>query len=97
MVSSENKNLNLIPHNINLDCRKNLVVTAVKEIDSFDDHTVVACTSMGKLVVTGNSLNIKKLNLETGELDVTGKISSLSYVDGVANKSSGLFKKIFKR
>ena len=66
-----------LPHILNLEGRKNLSLTGVKEVDGYDDKTVSAITSLGGILIKGESLNIKKLSLETGDLEITGKIFSI--------------------
>ena len=89
MANSEIKT----PHMISLDSRKSLSVTGVKEVGSFDEREITAHTDMGKLLIKGNNLNIKKLNLDTCDLEVTGEICGLDYLDGC---SGGFLKRIFK-
>ena len=48
------------------------------------------------MTVKGENLNIKKLNLEIGELEINGRISSLNYVDKNFDSCGGFFSKIFK-
>lgn len=91
MTNSEIK----IPHMLSLDGRKNLSITGVKEVGSFDDREITAHTSMGKLIIKGSNLNIKKLNLDTCDLEITGKICGLDYSDGCGD-GSGFLKRIFK-
>lgn len=83
------------PHIVNLEGRKNLSITGVKEVGSFDDHEITAHTDMGKLLIKGSNLNIKKLNLDTYDLEVTGKICGLNYLDGCRD-GGGFLKRIFK-
>ncbi len=82
------------PHIVNLEGRKNLSITGVKEVGSFDDREITAHTDMGKLLIKGNNLNIKKLNLDTCDLEITGKICCLNYLDGCGG--GGFLKRIFK-
>lgn len=89
MANSEIKT----PHIVNLEGRKNLSITGVKEVGSFDDCEITAHTDMGKLLIKGSNLNIKKLNLDTCDLEITGKICSFNYLDGC---SGGFLKRIFK-
>lgn len=95
MTNVESKSPSM-SHIINLESRKNLTVTGVKEVDSFDECEVVACTDMGKLLIKGQNLNIKKLNLETYDLEITGKITSLDYLDNSSFGKNRFFGKIFK-
>ena len=90
MANSEIKT----PHIVNLEGRKNLSITGVKEVGSFDDCEITAHTDMGKLLIKGSNLNIKKLNLDTCDLEITGKICCLAYLDGCGGGS--FLKRIFK-
>ncbi len=85
----------IMPHNLILKDRSNLTVTGVTEVDSFDEVTVIAYTDMGELTIKGEELNINKLNTETGELLIEGRISSLSYLDE-APGSKSFFSKVFR-
>ncbi len=96
MIKEECIKSSKIPHCLTLDNRKKLSVSGVSEIDSYDDKSVVVYTDMGQLTIKGENLNIKKLNLELGELEVMGKISSLNYSDKTNDSCGGFFSKIFK-
>lgn len=82
-------------HKINLDQRKNLFVTGVNDVISFDDSTIVVDTQLNILIVKGNELHVNKLNLENGELAIDGQINSLHYEEQNGVKSS-FFSRIFK-
>lgn len=85
-----------VPHSINMEGRKTLSVGGVKDVESFDEREITACTDMGTLVIKGENLNIKKLNLDTFDLDVTGKINALDYCDGGSHRGKKILKRIFK-
>jgi len=97
-VEESKKNLNSLPHNLVLKNRSMLQISGVKDIENFNDQTITVYTSEEGLAVTGENLHIKKLNLEQGELCITGRILGLNYTNGEkhqkANKS--FFSKIFK-
>ncbi len=92
---TENKDKLILPHNIILKDRKNLTVTGVTDVDSFDESVITAYTDMGELTIKGSELKINKLSTETGELFVDGNISSLSYTDN-APRNTSFFGKIFR-
>ncbi len=97
MIKEEcTKSSSKMPHCLNLDNRKKLSISGVSEVDSYDDKSVILYTDMGELTVKGENLNIKKLNLELGELEITGRISALNYVDKNLDSCGGFFSKIFK-
>ena len=66
-------------HNLILEERGSLTVTGVEDIDSFDDQTVVIYTGLGELTVRGNQLHIERIDLDSGQLEVRGKVQELSY------------------
>ncbi len=84
-----------LPNNIILKDRAELSVSGVTDMDSFDENTVIAYTDLGELTISGNNIHIEKLNIDTGELIITGKISSLTYLDQ-APKSTSFFSKVFR-
>ena len=69
----------LLPHKLTLDERKNLTMTGVTEVVSFDENNVVLHTSLGTLLVQGQQLQLKTLTLEGGNVAVEGEINSLTY------------------
>jgi len=83
-----------LPHKLSLNERKNLTMTGVTEVVSFDDTAVILRTGLGTLVVQGKDLQLKTLSLDGGQVAVDGMISALSYEE---NKSAGsLFGRLFR-
>ena len=68
-----------LPHRLQLSERKNLTMTGVTEVVSFDETAVVLQTSLGLLIVQGQQLQRKNLALEGGQVAVEGTISALAY------------------
>lgn len=68
-----------LPHKLTLNERKQLTMTGVSEVVSFDDTAVVLHTSQGTLVVQGKELQLKTLSLDGGQVVVDGTISAFSY------------------
>lgn len=84
-----------MPHSLILKDRKEISLTGVTDVDSFDENSIVAYTDFGELTIGGNNLHISTLNTETGELSIDGEISSLNYLDN-RPRSEGFFKKVFR-
>ena len=72
--------------------RKELSLTGVTDILSFDENNLYLSTTLGTLSIDGEELRIGEMSLEKGELTLTGRISGLFYENG-AVKKSGLFGK----
>ena len=68
-----------LPHKLQLNERRQLTMTGVTEVVSFEDSAVVLQTSLGTLIVQGRELQLKSLSLEGGQVAVDGTISSLVY------------------
>lgn len=68
-----------LPHKLTLNERKNLTMSGVTEIVSFDDTAVVLRTELGTLEVQGQQLQLKTLSIDGGQVAVDGHISALYY------------------
>ncbi|MBQ1170569.1 MAG: sporulation protein YabP, partial [Oscillospiraceae bacterium] len=67
------------PHKLTLNERKNLTMTGVTEVLSFDETAVMMKTALGLLTVQGQDLKLKTLSLEGGQVAVDGHIAALVY------------------
>ena len=85
-------------HNIMMKERKQMDVTGVKKLLSFDSELFTMDTLMGILQVRGIELELKNLNLEKGELAIMGYITGFEYDDYMMSEddSKGLFGKLFR-
>ncbi len=84
-------------HKVEINQRKEIEISGVKELDSFDNEEFLLQTTMGYLVVRGQHLQLKNLNVEEGFLQITGKLYEMTYVDEHGGeRAKGLFGKLFK-
>lgn len=85
------------PHRIVVADRQQLEVAGVLNVDSFDDREIVLETEGGVLLVRGEDLHVRELNLEGGRLLVTGLIIALEYQgEGALGKGKGLLSRLFR-
>lgn len=91
---ADEKRVQSMPHNLVLEDRRLLTVSGVSDVDSFDENTVVAYTSLGELTVRGRGLHIRRLDLESGSLSLEGYVDTLSYSD--ATRSGGFFGRLLR-
>ena len=68
-----------LPHKLVLADRKNMTMTGVTEVISFDENMVALKTVMGLLTVHGQGLQLKNLSVEGGQVAVEGSISAFVY------------------
>ncbi len=85
-------------HGISLAERKNVVVTGVKKIESFDSEEFLMDTTLGFLSIKGEGLEIIKLDTYQGNVSIKGRVDSMIYIDnGVKkNKEESFLGKLFK-
>lgn len=94
----DEKKVNNCIQNILLESREKLTVSGVSDVLSFDDQIVIIATELGLLTIKGENLKINKLNIDTSDFILNGKVNSLSYSEGdfEGNKGTNLLSKIFK-
>lgn len=81
-------------HKLSLIGRKSLTLSGVKEVISFDAKEVILETVQGVLLLRGDEMNVTRLLVEKGEVDLTGRIDSLIYTErGSGKKKADSFAK----
>ena len=88
------ESLNNLNHNITINERKNIIISGVKKIESFDNEEFLLETTMGNITIKGSELEIIKLDTYQGTVSIKGTIISLSYEN--EKKDEGVFSKLFK-
>ena len=79
--------------NVTINNRKSIKLTGVKDIEKFDEKLTTILTNLGKMKIMGNNLKMGKFCVETGSLELSGKIDSISYVD--KQNVKGFWKSLF--
>ena len=90
----ENKPLG-VPHNLVIEDRKNVSITGVTDVESFDEETVLLSPELGELMIKGYGLHINKIDVVAGDLALEGEIYSISYNDNRPT-AGGLLGKLFR-
>lgn len=88
--------INTLNHNISINERKNIIVSGVKKIESFDNEEFLMETTLGFLIIKGHELEIVKLDTYQGVVSIKGIFTNLNYVEENSKKSEGMFSKLFK-
>ena len=92
-MNEGNFNLKTI-HNVIMENREKMSISGVKKTDNFDDKIIVLETQMGLMTIKGDNLHITKMDIDTGNLEVTGNIYGLIYNETAPSNS--LIKRLFK-
>ena len=66
-------------------------LTGVTAVSCFNDREVVLETGEGEVALLGENLHIEQLNLDDGQLDVTGEIAGVEYETPRKQERRGLF------
>lgn len=81
-------------HTLLLEGRGKAKLAGVMAVSCFNEQEVVLETSAGEVALMGDNLHIEQLNLDDGQLDVTGEISGIEYSDLSPRKERrGLFSR----
>ena len=85
-------------HNVILENRKKVSVSGVDDVESFNEDEIVLHTEdHGVLVLKGSDLHINKLNVDSGDVSITGEINSMEYIAvSLKSKGGGLLGKMFR-
>jgi len=67
------------PHSLMLDGRSSAKVAGVTAVSCFNEREIVMETSEGEIALLGEGLHIEQLDLDQGELSVTGEIAGVEY------------------
>ena len=81
-------------HTLMLDSRSKLILTGAEDVNGFNEETVSVKTAGGTLIIKGEKLHIEKLNLETGDVSIDGRINAIQYIGSEANRSK--LSKLFR-
>jgi len=94
----KDKELNSFNHSISVVERKNILITGVKKVDSFDKEEFLVETIMGYLALKGNELELVKLDTLAGSVTIKGYVSSFDYIEdnGKKEKEGSIISRLFK-
>lgn len=84
-------------HKLVVNNRKTSMVTGVLDVLSFDLNEILLETDQGMLMVKGTDMHVNRLNLEKGEVDLSGNIDSIAYSQShtTRGQSEHFFAKLF--
>lgn len=86
-------------HRISLVNREVCAINGVSDVLSFDVGEVLLETEQGMLMIRGSELHVSRLTLEKGEVDIDGRIDSLTYSEQTASagsKAESLLSRLFR-
>ena len=92
------KEMELSSHSISVVERKNILITGVKKVDSFDNEEFLVETVMGYLALKGEDLELIKLDTLTGSVTIKGLVNSFDYIEDskTKEKEGSIITRLFK-
>lgn len=83
-----------MPHSVSMTDRRQLKLSGVCEVLSFDEETVSLRTECGAMQIEGKGMHITTLNIDRGDVVIDGRIDGMFY-SGDGPAKSGFFGKLF--
>ena len=89
--------VNLVAHNVSINDRKQIIMSGIKKIVSFDSEEFLMESSLGMVLLKGNELEIIKLDTHDGNVSIKGYVSGLTYLEEKEKiKEESFITKLFK-
>lgn len=84
-----------------MDDRKELLISGVRNVDSFDEQRIELDSILGGIDISGEGLKIAALNLDEGKVTISGQINGVAYVKSreersVRHKRQNLIARLLK-
>lgn len=86
----------VVRHEFCVKDRRGMTVSGVKEIISFDEQSVRMLTVSGELVVDGEGLRVKVLDVERGCVSLEGRVDGVFYADEQITERRGFWARLIK-
>ena len=85
-------------HSISVVERKNVLITGVKKVDSFDNEEFLVETVMGYLALKGEELELIKLDTLAGSVTIKWHVYSFDYIEEMnkKEKEGSIISRLFK-
>ncbi len=83
-------------HEWAVSARRDMRISGVKEVDSFDEGSVIMQTLGGEMTVEGKDLRVGILDMEKGIVTLSGRIDGVYYSTEEASEKKGLFGRLFR-
>ncbi|UWP67996.1 sporulation protein YabP [Subdoligranulum variabile] len=82
-------------HSLALKDRRHLAVTGVTRIISCDETAAVLETPLGNLTIGGQELQVSELSVQSGQVQLSGKIEYMQYAEN-RQSNGGLLARLFR-
>ena len=83
-------------HEFYIKGRREMSVSGVTDVISFDEDDIHLTTCCGEMFIEGNDMHIDILNIDSGVVTLSGKIGAVYYSEESEKERRGLWGKLFK-
>lgn len=84
-------------HELKIIDRREIALTGIKKITSFDAEEFLLESNMGPILIKGSNLEIMRLDTHDGNVKIKGKINGFNYLDNKEKaKEESIIAKLFK-
>ncbi|GCD09200.1 sporulation protein YabP [Clostridium tagluense] len=91
-VKIEDKRSNLL-----LENRKKLTINGVIEVINFNENQILLNTDVGTMIVKGQQLKMNKLDVQNGDVVISGKVDAFIYTSGMSKvKKDSIISRLFR-
>ena len=81
-------------HEIKIIKRKEMIISGVCEVISFDEESIRIMSVEGEIYVDGEDIKIGVLDTDRGVVRFTGKINGFYYSEQEKNEKKGFFSRL---
>ena len=83
--------------NLMLENRKKLTINGVIEVINFNENQILLNTDVGTMLVKGQELKMNKLDVQNGDVIITGKVDSFVYTSDKSKvKKDSVIARLFR-
>lgn len=79
-------------HTVTMENRREMKLTGITQVVSYDEYKIVLKTDYGRLIVGGRNLTAGELSTQNQTLQLTGDIDFLQYQKNRGKSESGIAK-----
>lgn len=83
--------------NLMLENRKKLTINGVIEVINFNENQILLNTDVGTMIVKGKELKMNKLDVQNGDVVITGKVDAFLYTSDKSKvKKDSIISRLFR-
>lgn len=83
--------------NLMLENRNKLNISGIIEVINFNENQILLNTNVGTMIIKGQDLKMNKLDVQNGDVVITGKVDSFVYTsDKSKAKKDSIMSRLFR-